>query len=148
LAEFKIIRGISKPRQDDLLKEVKKWSKNYSPEDVDRLAERLKGKGYSFGKKPLSLSSKISFLINPEMIIPLDRRGKKAMKVDKVSYTEYLAAINDFKRKNKVLIKRCLEQVKEDAQLVESAFKDIVGLKQIRENRMVDKILWIKGGRN
>ncbi|SFW84051.1 hypothetical protein [Chitinophaga sancti] len=146
LAEFKIIRSIGKQYQRNVLKKVKTWCLSEQCDDVDGLSDYLFKSKYAHGKRPLSFSSKVLFLNNPYYVLPLDSRGMNAIGIRNCTYKDYLNGVKEFINSNKSDLEYCLDVIELMARKVESNFPHLKKIEIIRENRMLDKLLWVIGG--
>jgi len=145
--EFRIARNISKETREEILLLINKWCKRKSCDNVNGLASEIKKHEHSHGNLAVSFASKILFLNNPYEIFPLDQNGKDSLGLETNDYQAYLAAINKFKKVNKAEIKQAFTEVNDMAALIENEFIGIKHLKKIRENRLIDKILWVHGNK-
>jgi hypothetical protein len=151
LNEFRIARNVYKENVRKLLDQTKKWIKQSDADDVDDVdafAEELKLKGVTLeGKTMTSLASKILFLNNPWKIIPLDTLNKKALNVRTNLYNEFYEAVQ--KKREALLINGPFSPVQEYFETIEKEFKnDLKNIHIIRENRYLDKMLWVQGQNN
>ncbi|MCB0457458.1 MAG: hypothetical protein R2776_03495 [Flavobacteriaceae bacterium] len=145
LIEFRIIRNIPSGTSKELLIETQNWVKNNNADNVDLFVEKLLGNDISRKKRLVSLASKVLFLNNPWKIIPMDVQTRKSLDLTENNYTEYQKRIKKFKEDHSNQIKECLKFVEKATQSVHSNFVDIPNIDVICENRMIDKILWVKG---
>lgn len=146
LNEFKIARCLEKTKTSQLLILTSRWISGQNPDNVDSFAKYLAVNNLTHGKIMTSLASKILFLNNPWHITPLDSRVKKALGLQHNIYSEYLPLFHDFITQNQAEIKYYLDIARPQLEITEQSLKTKLGdLEQIRKNRFVDKILWIKG---
>ena len=122
------------------------WINKNNSSDVDALTTHIQSGGVTHGKRMVSLSSKLLFLNNPRMIIPLDTRARRALGVSKNEYAAYSSKVNEFKNNHNSDLLQQLESNKKSLSSIEAKFADIQGLEEIRFNRFLDKVLWVKGG--
>jgi len=143
LIEFKVTRNFTKGKTDKLLLETIEFIENNNADNVDRFAERLSETDLTRGNKTTSLASKILFLNNPWNIIPMDTLTRKALKQNENNYSIYKVNLDKYRHKNKTIIEECLHYAKPLATIIECEFSDkLKDLNIIRENRIVDKLLW------
>jgi hypothetical protein len=144
--EFKVARNVDKEETNTLLKITIAWTSSMNPNDVDEFAERLNKKGITHGKVMTSLASKILFLNNPWIILPLDRQAKQTLRVQRNLYYDYQPLTKEFSKKNKIEINRYLNSVDQHLTTIEAPFKnELKNIITIRRNRYVDKVLWTAG---
>ena len=65
--------------------------------DVDQLAKKVKGLGYTHGKVMTSLCSKDLFLNNPYEIIPIDQLAKRTIGYRGNKYSEFRSKLDSFR---------------------------------------------------
>ena len=93
-----------------------------------------------------SLASKILFLNNPWIILPLDNLAKQAVGLKNNSYKNYLPLTAIFITDNKNEIDKLLSSVDQHLTIIEKQFEqEIENIKVVRHNRFVDKLLWTSG---
>lgn len=144
--EFRVARNTKKVFTPALLETTLEWYRKAQTTDVDGFALAIKEGGLTHGKVATSLSSKVMFLMNPWEVIPLDRYAKAALKHRTNNYGEYIIRLQDFQRAYSTNIQEALNQVEGMLEVVESRFAgQLKNLGKIRENRLVDKWLWVKG---
>lgn len=143
LIEFKIIRNFEKGATEQLLLETRKYIESSIEDNVDLFAEELAKTSLTRGNKAISAASKILFLNNPWDIIPMDKLTRKALKQNDNKYSIYKANLDHYRKANKGVIEECLFYVNPWATTLENEFVDRINdLNIIRENRMIDKLLW------
>ena len=144
--EFRVARNVDKTKTKELLELTLKWTKGNDYNNVDDFAELLNECGITHGKVMTSLASKILFLNDPWSILPIDNLVRKAVDLKGNVYKDYSKKVKVFKSKHQIEIEESLETVKEHTKIIEKPFNgQIRDLKTIRQNRFIDKILWIKG---
>ena len=143
LIEFKVTRNFAKGKTDKLLLATIEFINSDNADNVDRLAERLAETDLTRGKTATSLASKILFLNNPWNIIPMDTLTRKALNQNENKYSIYKVNLDKYRRTNKTIIEECLHYANPLATIIENEFSDkLRDLNIIRENRIVDKLLW------
>ena len=143
LIEFKIIRNFKKGETEQLLKETEYYIKNHNENNVDLFAEKLAKTDLTRGNRTTSAASKILFLNNPWNIIPMDRINRKALKQNENEYSIYKVNLDLFRKTNKSVIEECLFYINPLVTTIENEFKDsLKDINIIRENRLIDKLLW------
>lgn len=143
LIEFKVTRNFVKGTVDKLLLETLDFVRNSNPEDVDLFAKRLAKTELTRGNTTTSLASKILFLNNPWKIIPMDTLTRKTLKQNENKYSTYQINLTNYCQKNKTIIEECLVYTKPLTTIIENEFSGkIKDLDVIRENRIIDKLLW------
>ena len=144
--EFRVARNIDKTKTNILLQMTITWISSKNSTDVDGFAESLRKKGITHGKVMTSLASKILFLNNPWIVLPLDNRAKKSLGLLGNQYVGYLPIAKEYAEKNEIIINRYLNSVDQHLTNIETDFiTEIKNIKTIRLNRFVDKILWTSG---
>jgi hypothetical protein len=145
--EYMVARTFKKEETEKLFQLSLKWVKRKDCDDVDGFAEYLKDHEIADGKLPLSLSSKILFLNNPWLILPMDRRSKNAVKLKDNKYSTYQYLVSDYRHENSKIIQESLLYLKPYTTEIEKEFKKpLFKIEIIRENRFIDKLLWTMGG--
>lgn len=143
LIEFNVIRNLIKGSGERLLTETATFINSISSDNVDYFAESIAATGISRGNTTTSLASKVLFLNNPWKILPMDSRARQAFHQSENKYSIFITNIEKFKLSNQNFIKECLSFVEPLAVSVERDYQNsLVALEKIRENRMIDKILW------
>jgi hypothetical protein len=146
LIEFKIIRNISQGSADRLLKETINWIHGSNVDNVDLFAKKLSKTKLTRGNVVTSMASKILFLNNPWIIIPMDALARKALKQRENNYATYIDNLTTYRKENKLVLKKLIEYTKPMTSLVDNEFKkELSNIKLICENRAVDKLLWTTG---
>jgi hypothetical protein len=89
------------------------------------------------------LASKILFLNNPWEILPMDTLTRKAFKQNENKYFIYANNLEKYRQTNKTIIEKCLLHTKTLTSFVEQDYQGKINdLHIIRENRIIDKLLW------
>ncbi len=149
LVKYKVIRNFNKGETDKLLKHTNVWLdlEDHNKKDVDGFAQYLKCKKLTRDGTMTSLASKILFLNDPYEILPLDRQAKKSVgqRGDNL-YATYSEKIIDNRIKNATLIKKICGTLKPYINIIEKPFlEDFPNILTIRQNRILDKLLWANG---
>jgi hypothetical protein len=146
--EYRVARNFKKEETSHLLSLTLKWVKRRDCNDVDGFARHLRDHRVTDGRLPLSLASKILFLNNPWLILPLDMRSKKAVGLRDNSYSDYRELAFQYKVKNQAIIDTSMSFLKTYFVELENDYKSkLFKIEIIRENRFVDKLLWTIGGK-
>jgi hypothetical protein len=145
LIEYKVARNVK--NNEELMLFTKKWVLKEDPLDVDKFALALNKEGITQdGKIMTSLASKILFLNNPEIIVPIDTLNKRAVGQKLNIYSEFKTKVDLFISENKNTVEKYLNSVVPLLSEVEVNFKSTnIGFKKYRFTRFVDKLLWTKG---
>ena len=144
--DFRVARNISKTHVDEFLDELQNWINGSQSNDVDHLATKAKGLGYTHGKVMTSLCSKVLFLHNPYEIIPIDQLAKKAIGYRGNKYSEFRSQLDSFRINHTKEINSYLVSVSNHIDQIEKGFtRDIPNIEVIRQNRYLDKIMWTTG---
>lgn len=143
LNEYKVARNVKKNKVKEFMLFTKKWVLKEDSSDVDKFASALKKNGITQdGKTMISLASKILFLNNPEVIIPIDTLNKKAVGKKSNIYSNFKIKVDRFISENQNTIEEYLNKVNPLLSEVEANYKSIdIELKKYRFARFVDKIL-------
>ena len=143
---FRVARNISKDNVDEFLDELQNWISGNQSNDVDQLATKVKGLGYTHGKVMTSLCSKVLFLNNPYEIIPIDQLAKRAIGYRGNKYSEFRSKLDSFRINHTKEINSYIASVSNHIDQIEKDFKwDIPNIEVIRQNRYLDKIMWTSG---
>ncbi len=146
LKDFRVLRKVKAGASGELLQWTKRWVAGLTPDDVDGLAKQLRECGLTHGETVTSLASKILFLNNPSVILPIDQNVRKAVHLSGNIYSNYLPLAMDFKERHKAEMNRVLAIIDPHLAAIEVEFKpDIANFPAIRENRYLDKLLWVCG---
>ena len=149
LIDYKVTRNYKKGNTLALLERTIEWISGINPDDVDGFANLLNRKKLTHAKTMTSLASKILFLNNPWEILPMDNRAKATVAYKGNVYSVYALKALKFKKENKETIMYHLRLVEPLLTAIEKEFKsEINDISTIRQNRLVDKILWTKGGKS
>jgi hypothetical protein len=144
--EFGVARNVDKTQIHILLSLTTEWLNQNQADNVDNFANLLKEKGITHGKVMTSLASKILFLNNPWVILPLDTLAKRSVGLRTNKYSQYLPLTESFVSENKIAIDNSLNSVDKHLKIIEGQFNnELHDIKLIRQNRFVDKLLWTKG---
>jgi len=144
--DFRVARNISKDHVGEFLDELQNWINGSQSNDVDHLATKVKGLGYTHGKVMTSLCSKALFLHNPYEIIPIDQLAKRAIGYRGNRYSEFRNKLDLFRDNHTKEINSYLASVGKHIDEIEKDFKgDISNIEVIRQNRYLDKIMWTTG---
>lgn len=141
LAEFRIARCRKVGEDARILKVTSEWINSSKANDVNGFADKLLSKGLTHGRA-VSFASKILMLNNPHKIFPIDGNVRDRLGVSENDYTEYYDKLCKYKRENEKRIKKCLRFVSSYTARIETQFPEIKQVEKIRENRMIDKLLW------
>jgi len=143
LIEFRVTRNYLQGTTDKLLAETIKWVNSRQANNVDSFTMRLLNSGLTRGNTTTSLASKILFLNNPWEILPMDTLTRKAFNQTENQYSIYRTNLDNYRQTNKHIIDKCLSHTKALTSFVEKDYQGIINdLQVIRENRMIDKLLW------
>ncbi len=149
LKDFRVKRNVKRGAESALLKAVLNHVRSNENGDVDILAGILANTDITHNKKMKSLCSKILFLNNPWKNFPMDTLTRKALQMRANEYSMYLPKLIAFKKTNQHEITLMLKAIDAQLDLIEKPFKaKLSNLKTIRENRLVDKWLWVIGNQN
>ena len=144
--DFRVARNIAKDHVDEFLDELQNWINENQSNDVDQLAKKVQGLGYTHSKVMTSLCSKVLFLNNPYDIIPIDQLAKRTIGYRGNKYSEFRSKLDSFRKNHTKEINSYLASVSNHIDQIEKDFKeDIPNIEVIRRNRYLDKILWTTG---
>ena len=121
-------------------------NKDRNIENVNLLCGKIK----NITKNQLiSLSSKVLFIYSPDFYFPYDSNVKNALEIKTKNYTIYYNNVKKFSCDYEELINSILDDIKSYTKEIETNF-DINPdtIKLIRQNRLIDKLLWTKGKNN
>jgi hypothetical protein len=147
LNEFKVARNVRKSKAQDLLDSTMEWVKDENKQnDVDAFAKNLRCKCITQEKKTMtSLASKILFLNNPWYVLPCDTQNRRALGVKRNNYEDFHNAVEVLKMKT-LATDGLLVPFHKYIDIIEDEFKEkIKRIREIRENRLLDKLLWVYG---
>jgi hypothetical protein len=143
LIEFRVVRNFTKGATDKLLEETRKWIFGKNPNNVDLFAEKLANSDLTRGNKTTSLASKVLFLNDPWTILPLDNNTRAAFKQIDNTYSHYISNLEKYSKTHSSVIAESMKYIKPLAEIIEQDFTGkIKDLHIIRENRIIDKLLW------
>ena len=143
LIEYRVVRNFMKGATDRLLVETQKWISGTNPDNVDLFAERLANSDLTRGNKTTSLASKVLFLNDPWTILPMDINTRGAFKQTYNTYSLYIQNLGRYRNTHSAIIVESLKYINPLAEMVEQDYKGkIKDMHIIRENRMIDKLLW------
>lgn len=147
LVTYKIVRGIKKNESGSLLELTETWIREMDSRSVEGFAIYLNESGIVHGNKILvSMCSKILFLNNPWTVFPYDSRAKKTLKTKTKSYHDYRVLVSTYEVSNREIIDFCLGSISQHCATIEESFEEeLKGIRTIRKNRFIDKLLWTLG---
>lgn len=146
LVEFRVARNFAQGTVGRLLNETINWVNGGNVDDVDQFAEKLASTDLTRGNIMTSLASKILFLNNPWEIIPMDKLARKALQQKDNRYSTYRENIFAYRQANKPIIENVIQFTAPLTSIIESEYsKNIEKIDFIRENRIIDKLLWASG---
>lgn len=143
---YRVARNTDKDLTAQLLQCTSYWHKAGKTKDVDGFAAYIKSEGLTHGKLATSLASKIMYLTNPWAVLPLDQLVRNALGLRTNKYADYALKVEQFQVENAKEIRGFLQGIEGLAKVVEGKFAgQISNIEKIRENRFVDKWLWVRG---
>jgi hypothetical protein len=143
LIEYRVTRNYMQGTTGKLLFETLKWVNTCNADDVDLFTGILLKSGLTRGNTTTSLASKILFLNNPWEILPMDTLTRKAFQQAENKYSVYRTNLDKYRITNKMIIDECLSHTTGLTSCVEQDYYGkLKDLHVIRENRMIDKLLW------
>jgi hypothetical protein len=146
LVEYKIIRNIGSDQSIILASITKNWCESKSTANVDQFAIVIQKEGITRNAIPRSLASKVLFLSNPWEIFPMDALARKTLKEKTHQYQSFHLLLQNFRSENKERVQMLSQQVAPLVRDIENRYrKELAPIKIIRENRLIDKLLWISG---
>ncbi|MCB9343972.1 MAG: hypothetical protein H6576_09760 [Lewinellaceae bacterium] len=146
--DFRVARSTQKDLTPVLLDCALEWYQKGETKDVDGFTLLIQDKKLTHDKRATSLASKIMFLMNPWEVMPLDALVKAALKHRTNDYTRFRIKWEAFKQKEQEVITYNVGKVSGMLEVIERPFVGrISDLAKIRENRFLDKWLWVKGQR-
>lgn len=150
---FNVKRDVISNMRKQLWEKTLEYVDCTKPNTVDYLIDKLIDEKIITYRR-VSLCSKVMMLMQPAKFFPFDEMVKtaieyKAEKGGKPNYVAYLSLLRDVSNKKGYFLVRdkLLKDVKRYTDIIELSFKSIgkARLKSIRENRMLDKLLWVIG---
>ena len=143
LIEYRVVRNFMQGATDRLLVETQKWISGENPNNVDLFAERLANSDLTRGNKTTSLASKVLFLNDPWTILPMDINTRGAFKQIDNSYSLYIRNLEKYRKTHSAVIAESMKYINPLAEIVEQDYMGKINdMHIIRENRMIDKLLW------
>ncbi len=145
---YQISRTLIKGNTENLLRICKQWHDEDQWLEVNELAATIFNNGIVHGR-PISLASKVMFLMRPNEVLPYDKRARIAlgMKNSETDYDLFRRLALEFGDRNKKLIDDGLVLAGEMLDVLESQFTDLnLPMQHIRRLRLLDKLLWTAGG--
>ena len=143
MTEFRVARNFIQGASDKLLDETLRWIKGENANNVDLFAERLANSDLTRGNKTTSLASKVLFLNDPWTILPMDINTRKAFKQIDNTYSHYISNLEKYRKTHIAVIEESVKYIKPLAEIAEQDYMSkIKDMHIIRENRMIDKLLW------
>lgn len=145
LNAYRVARNFQKGQTEKLLEICFDWYKQGQCEQVKRLAEVIEKTGVSHGL-PVSLASKVMFLMRPDLVLPYDRQAKDTLGLganDK-DYDEFYRRALKFENDNRAALDAGLAKVSKMLDVLESGFSDLnLPFEKVRRLRLLDKMLWV-----
>ena len=127
-----------------MFRHVRDLVHSQDPDNVDMLADKLKGAGLTYGKTVTSLASKILFLNNPARILPYDANAKLSLGYRGTKYSEFEKLVEDQSPLLEELYNSLPNDIMEFLECVENQFR-FADEVSIRKSRFKDKVLWTLG---
>lgn len=146
LAEYRVARSIPANGKKVFLLKLMEWlAKNPAATDVDSLAEYIKPV-VTRKKIMTSLCSKVLMLNAPHLITPIDAFTRKALQEKTNRYYNYNQKVREFRTANKPVLNELFGRVQDYLTTIEAPFADkLTDIKDVRELRLIDKLLWCIG---
>lgn len=145
LIEYKIVRNLKGGQIHRLLEETTNFIKLCDNSDVDAFALKLSQTDFTGNKVVASLASKILFLNNPCLIIPMDSRARRALGQKANKYDIYNQNLTNFINRNENIVTEMLDYVQPMISVIEKDFPLLGNKELIAKNRIIDKLLWTTG---
>ncbi len=145
---FRIARNFEKGKAGILLELTIKYIEGTKNPDVMNFVKFLQNNtSITRGKNTVSLASKILFLNSPIEIVPFDRQVMKSLGMRENDYSIFIKKKEVFIKQNNEVIQNCIKEANLLLNKIEKGFeKDKFGdMNIIRENRFIDKLLWVSG---
>lgn len=142
---YQVARTLEEGQTRELLAICMQWHDRKQWMDVSGLASEVNKSGITHGF-PLSLTSKVMFLMRPEEVLPFDRRAKNTLEIkeSRPDYRAYHQMALDFGEIKKHVIEQGLSRVSDMLDILESEYQDLeVSFPKVRRMRMLDKMLWV-----
>ncbi|HMG67328.1 MAG TPA: hypothetical protein VK588_06565 [Chitinophagaceae bacterium] len=147
LKDWGIIKNISREQQIHLQKLIFKWVRKDKENNVDLLVQNLIEQGVT-NNRLLSLCSKFLFLNKPDKVFPYDSHVRKAIGYNGKIYSDYYMKINTARQDLLSQFGSEIIFVEKKLKRIESFFSfKSLNVIEIRKNRIIDKLLWIKGSK-
>jgi hypothetical protein len=144
LTEFKVYKGFITEQRNSINLKIKKYLIKNSALNVDEFAKKIVD-----DKNLESMASKVAMLYDPIKYLPLDRYAKYAcFETNKYcTYQDFIARAKQMQKNElKEIVKVIDEIIHPLIKPIESTIKlKGLNIKLIRENRILDKVLWTKG---
>jgi hypothetical protein len=145
---YQVTRTLKKGETQALLETCLEWHDTKRWIDVSGLASEIEKRELVHGF-PLSLASKVMFLMCPEEILPFDRRAKNTlgMKESRPLYADYYHRALSFGKENNISINKTLAKYSDLLEALEREYQDLkVSFEALRRMRLLDKLLWTGTG--
>lgn len=145
LIEFRIVRNFQGGQALRLLEETSNFVRLSDCRDVDGFALQLSQTEFTRNNILASLASKILFLNDPGLIIPMDSRARKTLGQNVNRYNVYSQNLSIYTMQNENTIREMLDYVKPMTDIIHKEFPLLKNIELIKKNRMIDKLLWTAG---
>lgn len=145
---YRVARNTDKNLTPHLLKCTLEWHRAGRTKEVDAFAAHIQSEGLTHGKLATSLASKIMYLTNPWEVLPLDQLVRNALGLRTNRYADYALEVEQFRAEKAKEIRAFLQGIEGLLKVVEGKYQgQIKDIEKIRENRFIDKWLWVRGSK-
>lgn len=147
--EFRVARNFKEGQTEKLLEICMEWHNKGQWKQVNLLAEEIQRAGISYGL-PISLASKVMFLMRPDLILPYDSQAKKALgiKSNVKDYDVFFQLALNQESKNLSKLGECLAIASDLLDVLEANYQHLdFKFQDVRRLRLLDKFLWASGSK-
>lgn len=141
---YQVARTLKKGQTQALLTICLDWHDKRRWMDVSDLAQEIDKRKIVHGF-PLSLASKVMFLMRPEEVLPFDKRAKNTLGIKESwpEYGEYYQKAKAFGEEKDLVITEALSRSSDLLDTLEEGYQDLkFSFPKIRRMRLLDKLLW------
>jgi hypothetical protein len=142
---YQVARTIEAGQTLELLTICMQWHDKQQWMDVSGLASAINERIITHGF-PLSLASKVMFLMRPEEVLPFDKRAKNTLEIkeSRPDYRAYHQMALDFGTRNEPIIDQGLSRISDMLDTLEQGYQELdISFPKVRRMRMLDKLLWV-----
>ncbi len=142
--KYRVARNMKVGNTERLLEICMEWHREKRWLEVDTLADQLYQESGLMHGRPVSLASKVMFLMRPDWVLPYDSQAKATLGIStEKNYALFLEKAINFGKEQQAEIDFLLARSADWLDELERPFLGCIdNLSIIRRQRLLDKLLW------